>query len=321
MNINQNESDKDIILSNNSKVAKYSSESFKKGLNLATKIENIDLNNQYKYWFNEGIHGLREYRKALVSFDKALKINPENADCWYWHGKTLFELIYLEKDLTSIYKFYEPVPYKRELEKALVSFDKALKINPENPDYWYWQGKTLSELIYLEKALFSFDKALNINPENGDYWWWKGNTLCTLEEFEKALISFDKALKINPNIDYGWDGWHAYSVASYYSKEYKKSLIAINKILKIKPDHDCFWFFQGLTLCDLREYEKALISFRKALKINSDNADYWYWQGKTLYDLERYQEALTCLEQALKIDPEHDLAKTLLHQLNQELLL
>ena len=56
MNINQNESDKDIISSNNSKVAKYSSESLKKGLELATKIENIDLNNQYKYWFHSTKH-------------------------------------------------------------------------------------------------------------------------------------------------------------------------------------------------------------------------------------------------------------------------
>jgi tetratricopeptide (TPR) repeat protein len=75
MDINQNKLDKDIILSNNSKVTKYSSESLKKGLNLATEIENINLNNQDKDWLNNGIelYNLGEYEKALFSFDKALK--------------------------------------------------------------------------------------------------------------------------------------------------------------------------------------------------------------------------------------------------------
>ncbi len=68
MDINQYKLDGSIILSSNAKVTRYSSESFKKGLELAKKIEKSNVNNQCQHWFEYGksLYDLGDYEEAVT---------------------------------------------------------------------------------------------------------------------------------------------------------------------------------------------------------------------------------------------------------------
>lgn len=120
MNINQNELDKNIALSNNSKVAKYSSESLKKGLNLVTKIENINLNNQSKDWLANGLKlfALKKYEEAIDYFDQVIEVEPNNFNAYLLKGMSFYFL--------------------SQKQNALSCFEMAIKINPGDASCWWW---------------------------------------------------------------------------------------------------------------------------------------------------------------------------------------
>jgi hypothetical protein len=137
----------------------------------------------------------------------------------------------------------------------LVSYDKALEINPKNSDAWYFRGNTLGQLKRYEEAIQSYDKALEINPKNSDAWYFRGNTLGQLKCYEEAIQSYDKALEINPK-------------------------------------NSDAWYFRGNALGQLKRYEEAIQSYDKALEINPKNSDAWYFRGNTLAQLKRYEETI-----------------------------
>jgi tetratricopeptide (TPR) repeat protein len=50
-------------------------------------------------------------------------------------------------------------------EEAMVSYDTALRINPDSYQAWNNRGVALVELGRYDEAIESYDKALRINPE------------------------------------------------------------------------------------------------------------------------------------------------------------
>jgi len=51
----------------------------------------------------------------------------------------------------------------QQYEDAIISFDKALELKPDDPGIW--DHDALKELRQYEAALASFDKAVQIQPE------------------------------------------------------------------------------------------------------------------------------------------------------------
>ena len=89
-----------------------------------TSMESKSVNyNCGESWFLQGkkFIELKDYKQALVYFEKATAINPNNSEYWYWRGRVLFSL---DKYKAFIY-----------------SLDRAIAIAPENDEYRDWRGK------------------------------------------------------------------------------------------------------------------------------------------------------------------------------------
>jgi tetratricopeptide (TPR) repeat protein len=83
-------------------------------------------------------------------------------------------------------------------KKALDSYNRNLKLEPENLLILYNKGKALAELEEYKKAIKTYDKVLSIYPNNIDALNSKGKALTELEEFNSALEVYDQILRINP---------------------------------------------------------------------------------------------------------------------------
>src|SRR5262245_31432917 len=89
---------------------------------------------------------LKRPAEALATFDKALAINPANADMLCLRGKTLlFDL--------------------KRVAEAVASFDRALAVKPDHVGALGNRGNALIQLKRPEEALASFDRAFAINPD------------------------------------------------------------------------------------------------------------------------------------------------------------
>ena len=60
-------------------------------------------------------------------------------------------------------KYGEELASRNKLEKALESFDNAIKINPQNDLAWGDKGLILDKLTRLDESLVAFSNAIDID--------------------------------------------------------------------------------------------------------------------------------------------------------------
>jgi len=73
------------------------------------------------------------------------------------------------------------------IDDALITIDKAIEIDPRNPEAWYLKGMVLGTLGRYTDALPAFDKVIGLESNNEKAWHNKGASLLNLGRFEEAL--------------------------------------------------------------------------------------------------------------------------------------
>jgi len=86
-----------------------------------------------------------------------------------------------------------------QLEKALEAGQKAVDLEPHNPEYLKNLGVTLLSQRKVEDAARLFQQAVDIQPDNPDYRFNLGNTLLFQEEYSRALEHLEIASERQPD--------------------------------------------------------------------------------------------------------------------------
>ena len=136
-------------------------------------------------WFNLGLKQVSagEFTKAIASWEKALKINPNLSEAWHNRGSALGRL--------------------GSYEAAVESFQSALEIDPQNYQAWNDRAHALYQLENWAEAVDSWSNAINIMPGNHLFWYNRGCALEQLEKWQDAIASYEKALEIKPDFQPG----------------------------------------------------------------------------------------------------------------------
>jgi len=126
---------------------------------------------------------LDRHEDALAAFDKALQLDPYNANAWVSRA---IELRFLNRD-----------------EDALVALDKAVELDPNISHAWILRGLSFARLDRDEEALAAYDKAVELNPNQGHTWVHRGISCFHIGRREESIRSFDKAIELGedfPNV-------------------------------------------------------------------------------------------------------------------------
>jgi tetratricopeptide (TPR) repeat protein len=136
-------------------------------------------------WFNLGLKqvGAGEYQQAIVSWDKALKINANLPEAWHNRGSALGRL--------------------GDYEAAVKSFQSALALDPDNYQAWNDRAHALYQLENWSGAVESWGQAIKIMPGNHLFWYNRGCALEQLAKWQDAIASYEKALEIQPDFQPG----------------------------------------------------------------------------------------------------------------------
>ena len=122
---------------------------------------------------------LREYDKAKVFYEAALKIDPNDSVAWSHIG--------------NMYAF------EGKQEEAMKAFNRALEIDPRNAEAWNNKGAVYQSLKMYEDALISFDKAIRHEPASFDAHMNKARLLAKLGHSNEAVPEYQAALAIRPD--------------------------------------------------------------------------------------------------------------------------
>ncbi len=244
----------------------------------------------------QAYESLHKFEQALVDYEKAVELEPENA----------------QRHSTLAYFLAGVTPATfRDHDRALHHAKEAIRLDPKNAGYHASIGHMYSRLGNHERALIHCTKALEIDPsklgvheilwsvycakgdyqralEKADYAIRRGNRQGYrlraeahrgLGEFDKALADFMVAQEKNPN-----DVWIYIGRARLYTarKQYQEALADLNKALKLKPFRSWEYKKRGYVRFRLGEYEKALADIAKAVELTPDDSSNITWIAPSL---------------------------------------
>jgi tetratricopeptide (TPR) repeat protein len=192
-----------------------------------------------------------------------------------------------------------------QYEEALADLGEAVRLVPEEAEYWADRAETYRLMERYEEALADLNRAIELKP---DYAWAiasRGETYRQMERYEEALADFNRAIELDS--DYAW------AIASrgqtYGQMErYEESLADFNCAIELKPDDAVVIANRGVTYGQMERYEEALSDFNCAIELKPDDAVVIANRGVTYVRMERYEEALTDFNRAIELKPDDAVA-------------
>ena len=124
---------------------------------------------------------------------------------------------------------------RKEHDKAILSYKKAIELNPNNADSYFGIGRALNFSDKPEEALEYTNKALHLNPVLPYYYLYSlGYSYSLLGQHEKAIKILKKCLKLQPN---NWLAYATLAVSYSLSGQKNNAKTAVRELLNLYPDY------------------------------------------------------------------------------------
>jgi tetratricopeptide (TPR) repeat protein/tRNA A-37 threonylcarbamoyl transferase component Bud32 len=121
----------------------------------------------------------------------------------------------------------------KDHRETVVAYNKAIQLNPNDPEVLQWRGNLLVALGRYEEAIAAYDRAIQAMPHNATLWCCLAGSLVKLKRHREAIECFDRAIEL-------------------------------------KPDSHTPWYWRGRVLMELKRLPEAMISLEQALAIKPD---------------------------------------------------
>ena len=218
------------------------------------KSEVLRLDNQYQNSINFNIEIINKYNELInknqIYYDDGIDLIVE--------AMTNLSSIYSE-DIIDIKK---SIFYANEALKTNSSRNK--KVFELESFLLEFRAKIYSKFGKNENALADIFRAIEIDSENRDLYYFLINHYLMLKDYDKAIETIDKTIEMDQNDP---DGFYKKSLVYYDQKDYLNSLVSCsNAILKFEEDNGVNYYISDLnnidtiTLDDLYAFRAELFS-------------------------------------------------------------
>ncbi|MEI7648301.1 MAG: tetratricopeptide repeat protein [Methanomicrobiales archaeon] len=93
---------------------------------------------------------------------------------------------------------------RTKYKEALAYYDKALALDPKNPEGWYLRASVLIDTGKSKEALVDCEKAIALDQNYAPAWSKKGLAFYNLEKFQEGLFASTRASSLNGNDVSAW---------------------------------------------------------------------------------------------------------------------
>jgi tetratricopeptide (TPR) repeat protein len=191
----------DISAGSDPKIDRYSSENFKKSLNLAKKLSSSEsrLPKDAKYYFDLGLKKLN-----MEDFNMTVKYldNPD------WVNDELIQeaIDYLDRAI-SINPLYVDAYivlavvqcWMEDYTSAIDNYTQAIELDPNNSWTYYWRAHLRED---IRDTIVDLDESIRVNPNNVDAYTARASAKYKLENYQGAIYDYTQLIAISPKISY-----------------------------------------------------------------------------------------------------------------------
>ncbi|OGP60206.1 MAG: hypothetical protein A2V65_02535 [Deltaproteobacteria bacterium RBG_13_49_15] len=174
----------------------------------------------------------------------------------------------LFRSIESVTRLLDDLPSLDSLQRKIPF--KAYRTPPKEvlkDRQFVRRGYDLYMQNHFEQAIEPFNQALSINPNNPEAYYWRGRTWIKMEKNDAAIDDFKKALDLRPNHSESCDnlGW------LYMRKgDYDNSISYLNRSIELSPENSWAYYNRGFVYDKKGDMAKALSDAEKACRLGFD---------------------------------------------------
>ncbi len=286
------------------------------------------------YWirYSKASYTTYNYDNAKLGIDKAIKLDPNNAN-------TYFEKGLLHNRIG-------------ELQPALFALEKAVSIQPKG-EYYYWKGIVNQQLNNIKIAQNDYQKALENNFKSPELYVNYAILLSRNQKYKEGLETINKAIEIDNkhphaistratihffllNVDAACKDSHTALELGYLqtqqipdsicngtstqkfqfladalagNKHYKQSSIVYTQLIENKSSNPRHFLNRGYCFYQLKEFKKAEKDYLKALTLPNPELDLLYDNLSLLYfDQQKFQKAIDYSSKRIELNSKNHVA-------------
>ena len=224
------------------------------------------------------MYELKRYQEAIVAYNKAIQLKPDDADAYNNRGNAKHQL--------------------GQHVTAISDYDKVIQLKPEDAMAYYNRGNAKRHLGQHFAAISDYDKAIQLKPDDADAYLSRGNAKRHLGQHSAAISDYDKAIQLKP------DEAKAYNnrgVAKHLLGEYIAAMSDYDEVIQLKPDDADAYYNRGNAKGDLGQYFAAISDHDKAIQLKPDYAAAYHYRGLAKGMLEHTWEAKQDFQAALRL--------------------
>jgi tetratricopeptide (TPR) repeat protein len=215
---------------------------------------------------------------ALRALDQALQLDSELAAAHSNRGRVLLTL------------------GSEKASEALKSFDRALKLKPDEIDTLRDKALALRALGRAEDELEIYTKMSQLNKEEWGIWLRLGDIQLEVGDFRGAISSYDKSLEFKDDLV---PAYIRRAVALAFDKQSDKALKSAETATKLDPNNPEAWLIRGDVNLRAGKHKTAMKSLKKASELDPTNASVENTMGMVSYKDGRLSDATKHLKRAI----------------------
>ncbi|TQV89683.1 serine/threonine-protein kinase [Aliikangiella coralliicola] len=235
----------------------------------------------YRYDYKDNLD------KAISAFEKAVEIDTGFLEA--------------TRELAGAYIRAAKIRNGAEwLEQAEIYGKRAINLAPQHSLSHSILGNVLYAKTEFDKAMQSYQKAIKMDSNNAIAYFGLAKIYKRNGELDKAEQTYLRSLEINEN----WIVWNYLAVFYYRTNQLDKAESAYSMLQKLTPNNDVAYQINGAIQMSRGDYKNALKTFTEAIKIEATGNNYSNL-GTVQFYQKNYDDSIKNFLLAVNLNPKN----------------
>jgi tetratricopeptide (TPR) repeat protein len=158
------------------------------------------------------LYKIARYNQAILSFDRAIALQPKMADAYFMRAKCFVG--------------------DAKPESSLADYSKYISLRPSDPAGYVARGLAYLDLNKIDQTVADATKAIELNPKLASAYNLRGSAIRKGGDAKRALEDFNHAVEYEPSADNLYQRGATYQLLG----EHRLAIADFDKVIEIIPD-------------------------------------------------------------------------------------
>ena len=154
------------------------------------------------------------------------------------------------------------------LEEAIVEYDEAIRLDPQDADAYYNRGLAYGDLFKYQGAIEDYDEAIRLEPRTFIVYYYRGIAYHALGQLERAIQDLNEAIRLDPKYALAYS---ARGTSYRHLGEYQRAIEDYDDAIRLDPQQRAYYHYsRALSYIYLNRDVEAGQDAERAIELGAD---------------------------------------------------